>query len=153
MQFIRHEIVEGWHENKTQIPGGEATLMIRVHGLIYRPADKADEAILKSLIGKINSIPFIGCDAECLICVNSNWSKDIKVFRPEQYLADLAFGRSERPKADSMSDEWTVEISELARPGWNAIYEQVADGKTQRGKRNNHPAVDFAAILGDVSIG
>jgi hypothetical protein len=150
-KFHLHIITADWHERPMPVApepsGGERgiTLMVRAHRLIYEPFTASDELRLKSLAGKINAKPFLGCSAELLLCVNSDWLIDTEHLRKEFLPPD----DSERPEFDSAPNEWAVVLYERAQLGWNETFAPAGDGgsKVRRVRRENYGAVDFAEVL------
>jgi hypothetical protein len=152
-KFLLHTITADWHERPMPVapePGGREraiTLMVRVHRLIYEPFTRVDEQRLKSLAGKVNAKPFLGCTAELLLCVNSDWLIDTEHLRSEFLPPD----DSQRPEFDPAPNEWAVVLHERAQLGWNETFAPAGDGssKVRRVRRANYGAVDFAEVLGE----
>ncbi len=143
--LIRHEIGD-WREAAMSVLNGRgghhgADLMIRAHKLLFEPSDGADEAILKSLAGKVNADRFLDCEPEYLLCVNSDWMIDTKFLRPEFFPED-------RPEFDPTPNEWAVVFCERAQLSWNQTYEPASKGRLRRTGRENHERADFESILG-----
>jgi hypothetical protein len=149
MQPIRHFVAADWSEYTVPILGvSEVTLMIRIHRLIYRPTDRADAAILSSLSGKVNARPFLDCDVEHLLCVNSDWLVGTQFVRPEYDPPDRS---GEPPEFDPTPAEWSVVIYERAQLGWNERYEPAVGGRVRKVRRESYASADFVALLGDPS--